>query len=206
MSFGAGSTPKPEDEVNIGCGMALIRATAMSVVAAILSLALVMPALGGIPQCTLQATVGGGSATEVEVGEEVLIEGFGFPGTVDVDLVYMVGATLIGGETVTTDGSGFFETTVTPLAGQEGTWTVTASVVKGCSADTGFLVVAGPTPTPSPTPPPTPAATPAPTPAGELPDVATNAPDGPSLLVLIGLMLIAASVRLTRPLLARRVR
>lgn len=191
--------------MNIGCGMSLIRAAAVAVVAALLSLALVMPALGGISQCTLQATVGGGSATEVEVGEEVLIEGFGFPGTVDVDLVYLVDATVIGGETVTTDGSGFFETTVTPLAGQEGTWTVTATVVKGCTADTGFLVVAGPTPSPSPTPTPV-AATPAPTPEGELPDVATNAPDGPSLLVLIGLMLIAASVRLTRPLLARRVR
>jgi hypothetical protein len=205
MSFGAGSTPMTESEMNIGCGMALIRATAMAVLAALLSLALVMPALGGIPQCTLQATVGGGSATEVEVGEEVLIEGFGFPGTVDVDLVYMVGATVIGGETVTTDGSGFFETTVTPLAGQEGTWTVTATVVKGCTADTGFLVVAGPTPTPSPTPTPV-AATRAPTPEGELPDVATNAPDGPSPLVLVGLALIAASVRLTRPLLARRLR
>jgi hypothetical protein len=188
--------------VNIGCGMAALRATALAVTTGLLTLTLVAPVLGGGPQCSLQATVGGGSATEVEVGEEVLIEGFGFPATVDVDLVYEVDGAPIGGETVTTDGSGFFETTVTPLAGQEGTWTVTASVVKGCSADTGFLVVAGPTPTPSPTP----AATPVPTPAGELPDVATDAPNDPNALLLAGLVFLSASAWSIRPLLARRVR
>jgi hypothetical protein len=159
---------------------------------------------GGGPSCSLQATVGGGSATEVEVGEEVLIEGFGFPATVDVDLVYDVDGTVVGGETVTTDGSGTFETSVTPAAGEEGTWTVTATVIKGCIADTGFLVVAGPTPTPSPTP--APSATPVPTPAGELPDVATSAPEGPNALVLAGVLALSASVLLYRRRLARHVR
>ena len=49
-------------------------------------MALVSPVLGGGPVCSLQATVGGGSATEVETGEEVLIEGFGFPANADVEI------------------------------------------------------------------------------------------------------------------------
>ena len=186
--------------MNIGCGMAVTRATAAMMASALLALALVTPVLGGIPQCSLQATVGGGSATEVEVGEEVLIEGFGFPAMTDVDLVYSVDGTPIGGETVTSDATGAFETTVTPAAGDEGTWTVTATVGKGCSAETGFLVIAGPTPTPTPSP------TPSATPAAQLPNAATSEPDGPATPILGALFVLAAAVWLGRLVLARRVR
>jgi hypothetical protein len=190
--------------VSIGCGTAVIRSVALAVTTVLLSLALVAPVLGGGPVCSLQATVGGGSATEVEVGEEVLIEGFGFPATIDVELVYDVDGTPIGGETVTTDATGIFETTVTPQPGEEGTWTVTATVVKGCTTDTGFLVVAGPTPAPTPTPTPVPTA--APTPQGELPNVAVGEPRRPSTLVLVGLTFLAAAVWLSRTRLAHLVR
>ena len=191
--------------VNIRGGAAT-RAMAIPISTLLLTIAMVSPVLGGVPQCSLQATVGGGSATEVEIGEEVLIEGFGFPATVDVDLVYDVDGTPIGGETVTTDAGGLFETTVTPLAGQEGTWTVTATVVKGCTADTGFLVVAAPaTPTPSPTP--TPIATPAPTPVeGALPDASASTPDGPNAPVLAGFVALSAAIWLSRRRLAHLVR
>ena len=185
--------------MNIGCGMAMIRATAAMIASALLALALVTPVVGG-QQCQLQATVGGGSATEVDTGEEVLIEGFGFPAMVDVDLVYSLDGTPIGGETVTTDATGAFETTVTPAVGEEGTWTVTASLVKGCSAETGFLVVAGPTPTPSPSP------TPTATPAGVLPNAATDEPGGSSAPILGALFILAAAVWLSRPTLARLMR
>ena len=187
--------------MNIGSGTARIRSASLMVATGVLSLAIVTPVLGGT-QCALQATVGGGSATEVEVGEEVLIEGFGFPSTTDVDLVYDVDGTPIGGETVTTDASGLFGTTVTPAVGEEGTWTVTATVIKGCSAETGFLVVAGPTPTPSPTPTPAPTATP----QAALPDAAVSPPGHSNPGVLIGLLILGASVWFSTPLLARRLR
>jgi hypothetical protein len=64
-----------EADMNIGRGMPTLRAISMMALTLLLTLALATPVLGGIPQCALQATVGGGSATEVEVGEEVLIEG-----------------------------------------------------------------------------------------------------------------------------------
>ena len=172
----------------------------------LLTVALAPPVLGGGPLCSLQATVGGGSATEVETGEEVLIEGFGFPAMVDVDLVYSVDGTPIGGETVTTDAAGLFDTSVIPLPGEEGTWTVTASVVKGCTAETGFLVIAGPTPTPSPTP----VATPAPTPLeSQLPDSSAGTPSqpgGPNAAILGGLVALFAAVWLSRRRLAHLVR
>ena len=108
-------------------------------------------------QCSLQATVDGGSATVVTVGEEVLIEGFGFfPG--DVFVEYSVDATPLSSVTVTADATGAFTTTITPQAGEEGLWTVEASdSSKGqCTATTGFEVVGVPaTPTPTPTPTPT---------------------------------------------------
>jgi hypothetical protein len=191
--------------MTFGSGTAATRAAAMAIATLLMTMALVTPVLGGGPICSLQATVGGGSATEVEVGEEVVIEGFGFPATVSVDLLYEVDGTSIGGETVMTDASGLFDTTVTPLAGEEGTWTVTASVVTGCSAETGFLVVTGPTP--APTPSPTQIATPAPTPAsGELPDAAANSPDGPNAAVLGGLVVLFSAVWLSRRRLAHLVR
>jgi len=192
--------------VNVRGGAARTRAMAIAISTLVLTMALVSPVLGGGPLCSLQATVGGGSATEVEVGEEVLIEGFGFPATIDVDLVYDVDGTAIGGETVTTDASGLFETTVIPQPGEEGTWTVTATVVAGCTTDTGFLVVAAPaTPTPSPTP--TPIATPAPTPVGgELPDASASTPDGPNAPVLAGFVALSAAIWLSRRRLAHLVR
>jgi hypothetical protein len=187
-------------------GIATRRVGATATATLLLIMALATPVFGGGPVCSLQATVGGGSATEVETGEEVLIEGFGFPAMVDVDLVYSVDGTPIGGETVTADASGLFETSVIPLPGEEGTWTVTASVVKGCTAETGFLVVAGPTPTPSPTP----TATPAPTPLeSQLPDSSAGTPSeptGPNVAILVGLLAISAAVWLSRRRLAHLVR
>jgi len=182
------------------------RLSATVIATALLTLVLAAPVLGGGPACTLQATVFGGSATEVETGQEVLIEGFGFPAMVDVDVVYSVDGTAIGGETVTTDATGLFETSVTPLPGEEGTWTVTASVVQGCSAETGFLVVTGPTPAPTPTP----VATPAPTPLeSQLPDSSAGTPGhagGPNAAILGGLVALFAAVWLSRRRLAHLVR
>ena len=82
---------------------------------------------------------------------------------------------------------------------------MTADVVKACTAETSFLVVAAPaTPTPSPTPTP---ATPAPTPpSGELPDAAANTPDGPNAAVLGGLVVLFSAVWLSRRRLAHLVR
>jgi hypothetical protein len=178
--------------------------SAIAIATLLLTMALVSPVLGGVPVCSLQATVGGGSATEVETGEEVLIEGFGFPPNADVEITLSLDGTPFGSGGFIADPAGMFETTLIPQPGEEGTWTVTATVVKGCTAETGFLVIAGATPTPSPTPAPT--ATPAPTPKGELPNVATRPPDGPNALILAGLFVLSASVWLSHRRLARQVR
>ena len=158
--------------------------------------------LGGGLQCQLLATVGGGSATEVETGEVVLIEGTGFAPGATVFITYLIGATVVGDEMVTADGTGMFETEVTPQPGQEGTWTVEADAPKQCLATTGFLVVTGPTPAPTPSPTPTAA----PTPAGELPDVATSEPRTPTALIQGAALLVAAAIWLSRRRLARLVR
>lgn len=131
-------------------------------------MAVTPPALAGT--CSLQATVGGGSATEVPIGEEVLIEGFGFPAG-DVEVSYEVDGAAVATETVSADGAGTFETTVTPAAGQAGTWTVSAvDAGETCTAETGFLVLgAASTTTPTPT------RTAAPSASG-LPNVAMEAP------------------------------
>ncbi|MGH2445555.1 MAG: hypothetical protein ACRDGD_05895, partial [Candidatus Limnocylindria bacterium] len=106
---------------------------------ALLMSALATPVLGGAI-CSLQATVGGGSATEVEIGEEVLIEGFGFPPG-DVEVSFSSDGTFLRSEAVTADGAGLFELTVVPQAGEEGLWSVDAAVGgEGCTATTGFLV------------------------------------------------------------------
>jgi hypothetical protein len=202
MSFGVGWTRTTEaEDMDYGCGTAVIRAIGTMMATLLLTLALVTPVLGGGLNCQLQATVGGGSATEVETGEEVLIEGTGFPFNTDVFITYLVGATVVDSETVTADGTGMFETAVTPQAGQEGLWTVEAEVPKQCVATTQFLVVA------ASTPPPTPSPTPVPTPAGELPDVATTAPGDPSPMMLGGLLVLAAATWVaSRARLARRLR
>ena len=174
---------------------ATIRSIAPLVAAVGLLLALAMPAAAGKFACSLQATVGGGSATEVETGEEVLIEGFGFPAG-DVDVTYSVDGTELDTVTVVADATGAFETTVTPQVGEEGLWTVTASDPQElCTAETGFLVVAA-------------AVTPAPpTPAPPLPDVAVATADGgPGAEILGVLFVLAAALVVARPLLARRVR
>ena len=186
--------------MNIGCGMAMMRATAAMVATLLLALALATPALGGV-QCSLQATVGGGSATEVQTGEEVLIEGSGFPPDADIEIEYSIDGTPLRTEMVTADATGFFETTVIPQPGEEGLWTVVASQIKGCSAETGFLVVAAPTPTPSPSPTPSPTA-----PAGQLPNAATSEPGGSSAPILGALFILAAAVWLSRGRLARLLR
>ena len=106
---------------------------------------LATPVLAGITPCSLQATVDGGSATEVTVGEEVLIEGFDFfPG--DVLVTYSADATLLSSVTVTADVTGAFTTTITPQAGEEGLWTVEAtdSSKAQCTATTSFLVLGVP--------------------------------------------------------------
>ncbi len=172
--------------------------------AAVMLLVLVMPVAAGVTPCSLQATVFGGSATEVNVGEEVLIEGFDFaPG--DVDITYSVDGTPLSTVTVTADGAGMFETTVTPQAGEEGLWTVEATDVAKvpCTATTSFLVL-GVTPTATPTPAPT--ATPTPTPApsqGQLPNVATEPPPAPPLWIL-GVAVIALSIVTLRQATNRR--
>jgi hypothetical protein len=167
-----------------------------------MAVALAMPAAAGVA-CSLQATVGGGSATEVPVGEEVLIEGFGFAAG-DVEVSYSVDGTPLTTVTVTADAEGNFETTVTPQAGEEGLWSVEATDVEDiCTATTGFLVVgATPTATPTATPAPTATATPAPS-AAELPDVAMEPPEGTAmpwllLAALLGLALLTAVDRAVR--------
>jgi hypothetical protein len=188
--------------MRLGTGLAL-RACAARGAAALLLPAMAMPVAGGAV-CSLQATVGGGSATEVPVGEEVLIEGFGFPPGAEVELAYDVDGTPIGTDTVTADGGGLFETSVTPQPGDEGLWTVTATVTNGCAADTGFLVVGPPaTATPTPTPSATAAATPA---ASELPNVAVSR-DAPSSGSRTPLVLLAgvAALGLSGVLAARRL-
>ena len=176
-----------------------VRRIAPLVAAVALLLALAMPAAAGKFACSLQATVGGGSATEVETGEEVLIEGFGFPEG-DVDVTYSVDGTELDTVTVVADATGFFETTVTPQVGEEGLWTVTATDAQElCTAETGFLVVAAPV-TPAPTPAP-------PTPAPPLPDVAVAPTDGgPGAEVLGLLFVLSAALVVARPVLARRMR
>jgi hypothetical protein len=172
-----------------------VRTIAPLAAALALLLAAVMPVGAGQLTCSLQATVGGGSATEVEVGEEVLIEGFDFPPG-DVEVTYSLDGMPGGTETVTADASGLFETTVTPVPGEEGLWTVTATDVGDqCTAETGFLVVGAPA-----TPPP-------PTPAPPLPDVAVAAAEGgPGAEILGMLFVLAAALLIARPRLARRVR
>jgi len=191
--------------MTFGSGTATRRLGAAATAAILLAVALAAPVLGGGLQCGVLATVGGGSATEVETGEEVLIEGTGFPFNTNVDLTYSVDGTPIGSVTVMADATGMFETSVTPQPGEEGTWTVTADVPNACTAETGFLVVTGPTP--APTPSPTPTATPAPTPAsGELPDAAANTPDGPNAAILGGLVVLFSAVWLSRRRLAHLMR
>ena len=161
------------------------------------------PVAAGVPACSLQATVDGGSATVVTVGEEVLIEGFGFfPG--DVLVEYSVDATPLSSVTVTADGTGAFTTTITPAAGEEGLWTVDASdSSKGqCTDSTTFEVVGVPaTPTPTPTPPPTP--TPVP-PAAELPNVATAPPSPAFPLWALGAAVLGLAAVTLRQAIGRR--
>ena len=169
----------------------------------LLTLALVAPALGGGLQCSVLATVGGGSATEVETGEEVLIEGTGFPFNANVEITYSVDGTPIGSDSVMSDAIGTFETSVIPQAGEEGLWTVTADVVQACTAETGFLVVAAPaTPTPSPTPAPTPVESQLPNAAA----VASSEPGRPNAAILGGLVVLFAAVWVSRRRLAHLVR
>ena len=122
--------------------MSARRAIQSTLTAAVMLFVLVMPLAAGVTPCALQATVFGGSATEVNVGEEVLIEGFDFaPG--DVEITYSVDGTPLSTVTVTADGAGMFETTITPQAGEEGLWSVEAtdSSKSSCTATTGFLVL-----------------------------------------------------------------
>jgi len=194
--------------LKIGSGTATRRIGATTTAILLLTMALATPVLGGGLQCSLLATVGGGSATEVETGEPVLIEGTGFPFNASVEITYSVDGTTVGNETVMSDATGMFETSRTPQPGEEGTWTVTAEVVKACTAETGFLVVLGPTP--APTPSPTPTATPAPTPLeSQLPNASTGTPsesDGPNPAILAGLVALFAAAWLSRQRLANFVR
>ena len=195
--------------MDLGCGTAMLGAVARLGLALALLLGLAPSAAIGGGGCSVQATVGGGSATEVPVGEEVLIEGFGFTAAIDVFLTYDVEGTVVGSEAVVADASGLFEATVVPQAGEEGLWTVTASVPKECTATTGFLVVgstetASPDPTSSPAPP-----TAEPTPVqSQLPNVAIPSnghESGLSMESLAGLALTMLAVALARRRLVRNV-
>ena len=144
---------------------AALRTVSASLATLGMLVAVAAPALAGT--CALQATVAGGSASEEPIGETVLIEGFGFAaGSVTIE--YEIDGAPHTSEAVTADGAGTFETTVTPVAGDEGLWTVIATD-GDCIAETSFLMIAGATPQPSPTPAPTAA------PSG-LPNVAMEAP------------------------------
>ena len=182
--------------------MRLTRAGGSLVAAIGLLAVLVTPSAAGQVACSLQATVFGGSATEVNVGEEVLIEGFNFlPG--DVFVVYTADVTPLPPVTVTADAGGMFTTTVTPVAGQEGLWTVEASDASkaSCTATTSFLVL-GVTPTATPSPAPT--ATPVP-PQGQLPNVATEPPPAVPVWIL-GVAVLALSAVTLRQAINRRRR
>jgi len=167
----------------------------LAVVVSLLVAALVAvtPARAGEIACGLQATVGGGSATELEVGEEVLIEGFDFPPG-DVEVSYSSDGVFLRSVTVTAGATGFFETSVVPVAGEEGLWSVEAvGMDEICTATTGFLVLAGSTPAPTPTPTPIPTPVPA---ASALPDVAVGAASGsgsPPWVVLLGVALLVSA-------------
>jgi hypothetical protein len=192
--------------MTFGTGKATRRLGATATAAILLTVALTTPVLGGGLQCSLLATVGGGSATEVETGEPVLIEGTGFPVNTSVEITYSVDGTSIGNETVMSDATGMFETSRTPQPGEEGTWTVTADVVQACTAETGFLVVTGPTPAPTPSPTPTPAPTPL---ESQLPNASAGTPSelgGPNAAILAGLAALFAAVWLSRRRLAHLVR
>ena len=151
--------------MNIGCGMALMRATAAMMASA--------PARAGARDtgARRRPVLPPGHRRRwfgdwVETGEEVLIEGAGFR-PVPRSRSRTRSTRHRSAEMVTADGTGFFETSVIPQPGEEGLWTIVASQIKGCSAETGFLVVAGP-PTPSLAVPVTPAAPrPTPRPAGQ---------------------------------------
>ena len=91
-----------------GCALSATRAAAMLLITTWLVLAMAMPVLAGKQTCSLQATVGGGSATEVQVGEDVLLEGFGFPALLDVEIAYSVDGAPISTVTVTADAAGAF--------------------------------------------------------------------------------------------------
>jgi hypothetical protein len=162
-------------------GLALLLALVLSAVA------LARPVLAGEEegQCSLLATVGGGSATEVEIGEEVLVEGFDFPPNADIEITIIVEGMFLRNVIVTSDGGGFFETTLVPALGESGLWSVeTLDIEELCTAAAAFLVLPGPTPAPSPTPAPT---------VEALPDVAVP-PSGGSVpvLVLLGMAFLLA--------------
>jgi hypothetical protein len=150
--------------------------------------ALATPVLAGEEEgeCSLLATVGGGSATEVEIGEEVLIEGFDFPANADIELTIIVEGMFLRNVTVTTDGDGFFETTLVPALGESGLWSVESlDLDEFCTAAAAFLVLPGPTPAPSLTPAPT---------VEALPDVAVPPSGGGSvpMLVMLGIASLLA--------------
>lgn len=146
--------------------------------------------------CALQATVGGGSATEVETGEEVLIEGFEFPAG-GVEVSFSSDGTFLRSVTVTADASGLFETTVVPAVGEGGTWSVEAvPATESCTATTGFLVLAGA------------AASSASPGASTIPDVAvpvsSSAAPSIGLLTVLGGMLLEAAAAARLAVLRRR--
>lgn len=167
--------------------MAAKRAIGSVLATAGLIFLLVTPAAGGTFPCWLSATEGGGSAADVDVGEEVVIEGFDFPPG-DVEVSYSVEGTPHSTVTVVADGDGMWSTTVTPQPGEEGLWTVEAIAAGDvCTATTGFPVF-GATPTAAPT------GTPTQTP---LPNVATPPPPAaqPWVLGVAFLVLSAATLR-----------
>jgi hypothetical protein len=190
------STTRPLPRV----GLATILALALGMLAATAS-------VRGGEGCALQATVGGGSATEVDVGEEVLIEGFDFP-TGDVEVSFSSEGSFLRSVTATADATGFFEITVTPVAGEEGLWSVEA-IADGevCTGTTGFLVLAGPSPEPTATPAPTATAVPTATPAASaLPDVAMESGRGSSVArALIGIAMLVLAAASCLSMRARRL-
>lgn len=142
-----------------------------------------------------EANPEGGAQITATVGEPVDLEGF-FVGGADVNFSLIHGDEEAGTATFTADDEGFLGVTVDFEPGDEGVWTIIATVPDTeCAAEVQVTVVAAPA-----APPP---ATPTPASPGPLLPNTTSMPPGHSATAL-GLLLIVCSAAVV--LLPRRPR
>jgi CHRD domain len=140
-----------------------------------------------------EANPEGGEVVTTTVGEPVELEGF-FVGGADVNFSLFLGDEEASTATFTADDEGFVFVTVEFEPGDEGVWTIVASVPETeCAAEVQVTVLAAPAPPATPTP-----ASPAPL----LPNT-TSMPQGDPATAL-GLLLIVSSAAAL--LLPRRLR